>query len=648
MKSIVKRNITIFVCLLICILPCAAEYSTHPPSVPTDSNQKKNTIFKQLWNITDIIGYVIPMTRDPNEPVETLPRKIRHAVTDGQVELLTLPDDQTRRLYVREIRVTGNTLISTETILAELPLVFNASGLPLAQAQSQDLYDLRKIQDIITGTNQPVEVTLRTIQGLTQYVLSLYQDSHYSGIYVFVPKGAIRQNAELVDGILPINVIEATVSGVTTKYFDVERNEVEKGILRRSALESWLPVKEGEVARQKRIDNILNLLNLNPDRYVNALVSPGSEPNTLEVQYNVYETSPWHYFVQVDNSGTDDRQWNPRLGVINSNLLGFDDRLTVIGQAIPDSTLDENYSLFGSYDFPVVGPRLRLNLYGGYSKFDINPGTGPFDFLGRGSFYGGVLRYNVLQHKGWFIDVTGSLSQEESKIKPSLFPQFLSSHVRMDLLGFGINLHRRDDMSSTSLGLNRVESIGGSSQDQFWDYVNLTGTRTNAERDFIIYTASASHNQYLDQRKVQQVRGTVRWIRPNARLTPAKMTSFGGMHSVRGYDEYEIVADGGVLASIQYEFDLVKHSEAIEGATIGEMELKKLAPLLFIDYGRTKIEDRVLGEKRNRTLYSVGTGLIVELGDNFSGAIYYGCPIKDTDETYRGNGRINISLMMRW
>lgn len=648
MKSIIKRKIAICLCLLICILPCAAEYSTHPPSVRTDSSQKKNTIFNQLWNITGIIGYVIPATRDANEPIQTLPKKIRHAMTAEQVDMLTLPVDSTRNLTVREIRVNGNTLISTETILMSMPLVFNASGLPLAQAQSQDLYDIRSIHDVIAGTNQPVDVSLRAIQGLTQYVLSVYQDEHYSGIYVFVPKGAIKPDAGLVDGILPINVIEARVSEVTTKYFDVERNEVDKGILRQSALESWLPVEEGEVARQKKLDNILNLLNLNPDRYINALVSPGSEPNTLDVQYNVYETSPWHYFIQVDNSGTDDRQWNPRLGVINTNLLGFDDRLTVIGQAIPDSTFDENYSLFGSYDFPVAGPRLRLNLYGGYSRYDVNPGTGPFDFIGRGSFYGGVLRYNVVQHKGWFFDVTGSLSQEESTIRPSLFPQFLSSHVRMNLLGVGVNLHRRNDVSSTSLGLDRVESIGGSDQDEFWDFNNLTGTRTNAERDFIIYTATASHNQYLDKRKVQQLRGTVRWIVPNARLAPAKMTSFGGMHSVRGYDEYEIVADGGLLASIQYEFDLVKHSEAIEDTTIGDMELKKLAPLLFIDYGRTKIEDRVVGEKRHRTMYSVGTGLVMELGDNFSGAIYYGCPIKDTDETYRGNGRLNVSLMMRW
>jgi len=488
---------------------------------------------------------------------------------------------------------------------------------------------------------------LRNIQGLTQYILLVYQDNNYSGIYVFVPKGSIKDGVSFVDDILQINVIEATVSGVTTKFYDIERNELEKGKLRRKTLEKWMPVREGQVTNQKAIDNTLNLLNQDPDRYITALVSPGSEPNTLDVQYNVYEINPWHYFIQVDNSGTDDRQWNPRVGVINTNLLGFDDRLTVIGQGIPDSTISKNYSVYGSYDFPVAGPRLRLNVYTGYSEYDINPETGPFNFIGKGNFYGGVLRYNVLQRKGWFFDVTGSLSHEESKIRPSLFKQFLSSNVKMDLFGIGLNIHRENDISNTSLAVNRTQSIGGSSQSSFWDTVTLTGARMNAEQDFIIYTVSGNHSQYLDKRKVQQLRSTVRWIKPDERLVPAKMTSFGGMYSVRGYREYEIVADGGILASVQYEYDLVRQNEAIGQKSIANQDVRKIAPLVFFDYGRSRIERAVPGERWRQTLYSAGVGIAAEFGKHFSMAIYYGHPLKATVDTRRDHGRVNISLMLR-
>ncbi|UCF16123.1 MAG: ShlB/FhaC/HecB family hemolysin secretion/activation protein [Phycisphaerales bacterium] len=558
----------------------------------------------------------------------------------GASEMM-LPEDTSVRLTVRELRISGNRLISTDRLIAYMPEIFNASDQPLLDADSKYLYDLRVIREIAENPGQPRDVSTRTIQGLTQYILSVYRNEDYSGIYVYVPEGAIVNGIELVDDILPINIIEAPVGEVRIKYFDAERNEVDQGYLKRSALQRWSPAKRDKVASQKALDYLINLLNLNPDRHVTAVVSSGAEPNTLAIEYDVHETSPWHFFVQADNSGTSDRQWSPRIGVINTNLLGIDDRLTALYQAAVDD-YDGNYSIFGSYDVPVTSPRLRLNVFGGYSEFDINPESGPIDFIGGGKFYGAVLRYNLAQKDGWFLDISGSVSHEESRIDPSLFPQFFSSDVEMDLWGLGINAYRRNDTSNTSLLLNGVRSFGST------DRVEFARARTGADTDFSIYTFSATHNQYVDADKVQQVRGTGRYILPTERLVPAKMTSFGGMYSVRGYDEYEIVADGGVLTSLQYEYDLVRHHRADGGKALINEELRKLAPLAFVDFGRTKIKDPVPGEDEHETLLSIGVGTIFEIGSNFSGAIYYGHPLEDTATTRKGKGRINASAMIRW
>jgi hemolysin activation/secretion protein len=564
-----------------------------------------------------------------------------------RTEEVKLPEDTSPRLAVSEVRIRGNTLVTTSELLEYMPDIYNASDQRLSEAPRESLYDLRVIRQIVTAPGQPREVSLRTIQGLTQYILSVYQKNDYSGIYVYVPEGAIKDGTKLVDGILPVNILEAPVTEVRVKFFDAERNEVEKGYLRRSAIEQWSPIKRDKVASQRALDYLVNLLNLDPDRHVSAIVSRGAEPNTLAIQYEVYETNPWHFFIQADNSGTKERQWAPRAGLINTNLLGFDDRLTTLYQAALDSITD-NWSIFGSYDFPVMGPRLRLNLYAGYSEFDINPASGPIDFLGSGTFYGGVLRYNLFQQNKWFFDVTGSVSHEESDITPSLFPEFFASNVKMDLWGVGADVHHRDDMSTTGVTFSRVQRFGGSDQSAFWDSATSTGARTNAEQDFAIYTTAGNHSQYLDRNKVQQIRGTARWILPTERLVPAKMTSFGGMYSVRGYDEYEIVADGGILASVQYEYDLVRHGQAVEKKTAANDDLRKLAPLAFFDFGRSQVEDPVAGEKENQTLYSVGVGTVFEIGNNFSGALYYGYPLKETNDTDKGKGRLNASVMLRW
>jgi len=70
--------------------------------------------------------------------------------------------------------------------------------------------------------------------------------------------------------------------------------------------------------------------------------------------------------------------------------------------------------------------------------------------------------------------------------------------------------------------------------------------------------------------------------------------------------------------------------------------------LAFFDFGRARIKDRVAGEKAAYELCSVGVGTAVELGDNLSGAIYYGYPLRSTDDTSTGEGRFGFSFIYRF
>ena len=565
-----------------------------------------------------------------------------------ELDRIKLPEDTSPRLKVKEIRFSGNILVSTAELLRDLPVIFNASDKPLAKAESQYLYDFRPLQEIISTPGQTREVSTRTIAGLTQYVLSVYQQKNYGGIYVYVPADALK-GAELKDEILPVDVIESSVTSVGTKFYDANQTVSAKGYLDANVVRAWSPVKSGGVVNQKRLDDYLNLLNLNPDRYVTATVSKGAEPNTLAVDYGIYEANPWHYFVQIDNSGVKASKWNPKIGVINTNLLGFDDSFMAVYQFRPDSSWNDNYSLYGSYDIPLAGPGLRLNIYGGYSEFDLGSQTSNISFFGGGKFIGGDLRYNMFQVNDWFFDVIGSISHEESRVTPSLFPEFTASNVIMDLWGTGVDIHKRDDVSNTSLGYKFTTIMGGSNKEEF------VRARTDAERDFTIHYFTATHSRFLDPNMVSRLNGTLRWIVTDDRLVPAKMTTFGGMYTVRGYKEYEIIADDGVLASAQYEFDLIRYDklkgtskEEIDKQSSKQKGLKKLAPLAFADFGRSRINDPRGDEKGHETLFSIGVGTLVEYGNNFSGAVYYGVPLRETADTERGKGRVNVSLMMRW
>jgi hemolysin activation/secretion protein len=570
-----------------------------------------------------------------------------------EIALARLPEDTSTRLSVKEIRFTGNTLVSTKELVKGIPDIFNASNLPVAQAESKDLYDFRVVKEVVSTPGTEREVSARTLSGLTQYVLSVYQEKHYGGIYVYVP-AEILSGSEVRDDIVIVNVIESRASNVGTKYYDPNQKIVDKGYLDPNTVLGWSPVKQGQPVNRKKLDDFVNLLNLNPDRYVTAVVSKGSEPNTLALSYDIYEVNPWHYFIQIDNSGVKGREWNPKFGVINTNLLGIDDSFLAIYQVPLDSDWEDNYSLFGSYDFPLFSQDLRLNIFGGYSAFNLSPETSEFDFVGGGKFIGGNLKYTFLQAGGWFFDAVGTMSYEESKITPFFEDTAISeigSKVRMTIAGAGLDIHKRDDIAISSGGYKFATLIDGSDEEQF------DKSRNGADKDFTTHTAYASHSRVLDPNQVTRLSTTFKWIFTDQRLTPAKMTSFGGMYSVRGYEEFEVLADEGILASAQYEFDLVRYEklkaaskEQVDKEESKEQGLKKFAPLVFTDFGRATINDpqSANNDKRHETLWSAGVGALAEYGDNLSAAVYFGMAMRDTEQTDAGDGRVNVSFMLRW
>jgi hemolysin activation/secretion protein len=582
-----------------------------------------------------------------------------------QIERLSLPEDATPCFDVKEFRINGNTLISTEQLLKDLPLVYNDSEKTLEDAKSGDLYDLRVIHDIIARPGQAHRVSTRAMNGLTKYILRIYNERGHRGIYVYVPAQAVRDGAQpvLKDDVLVIEVLEAKVSDIGTTYHRYDPNSLEripyrdlkegqKPILSESLLLDWSPVKVGQVANQKQLDDFINLLNLNPDRYISEIISRGKTSDTLSLGYDIYERSPWHFSIQADNSGSKEWRWSPRINIINTNLTGRDDRLWATYKGPLDShpvdPFIKNYSVFASYEFPVFTPRLRLKLLAGHTNFDVfEDFAGGIDFLGSCDYHGGDLRFNVFQAGGWFFDVTGELKHVKSRTSLSLG---IEAEVEMDLWGAGFDIHRSDDKSTTSFRFNRVESFGGSSEEDFHNY------RTDSDPDFTIYTFKARHSQYLDpKKKIQRISGSLEIINPTERLASVIMRPFGGL-SVRGYDENEIVADGGILVSAQYEYDLVKHFEdkqkPLETESNGRQAEKpwftKLALLTFTDFGRAKIKHHVAGEKKVQELSSVGLGIAATVGDNFDAQIYYGYPLRSTDDTDVGKGRWNFNLVYRF
>ena len=54
---------------------------------------------------------------------------------------INLPNDTTTRFIVKDLQISGNSLISTDKLFKKMPLIYNASDKPLVEAESKLLYD---------------------------------------------------------------------------------------------------------------------------------------------------------------------------------------------------------------------------------------------------------------------------------------------------------------------------------------------------------------------------------------------------------------------------------------------------------------------------------------------------------------------------
>jgi len=119
-----------------------------------------------------------------------------------------LPEDTTPQYHISEIVLSGNTLFTTEQLIGNLPQVYNAS--PTGELEPAGLYDLRPLQAVINQPGTSQDVSARSIQGLALYILSVYQNKNYAGIYVYVPTKAFESGQQLEQGTLPIEILTTT------------------------------------------------------------------------------------------------------------------------------------------------------------------------------------------------------------------------------------------------------------------------------------------------------------------------------------------------------------------------------------------------------------------------------------------------------
>lgn len=423
------------------------------------------------------------------------------------------------------------------------------------------------------------------------------------------------------------------------------------------------PVKPGEpgapsgreLLRRDLLDDYTLFLNRHPGRRVDAAVSLAEQPQEVVLDYLVRENKPWLLYYQLANNGTEQTdRLRHRFGFIHNQLTNNDDILSI---DYVTAGFKDTYALLGSYDFPLVGERLRLRAFGAYSEFDASEvGRADERFTGT-SWSGGVdLAWNLFQRRELFVDVVGGARWEKVEVDNQTVD--LTGQEDFFIVGGGLRAERLTDLESTTVNVRaegNVSSVAGTDDLAIDDLGRL-----DADADWVTVQFSAEHSLYLepllDARRFREGRSTLAHevalrvrgqYTPEARLAPSFQGIAGGSDSVRGYPESVAAGDTSVIGTVEYRVHLPRlltpsdELGTAPGMILGQTFRARpqtryarpdwdLVLKAFFDGGRT-INNDALSFEEDQTLLSAGVGVELVIGRYVNVRVDWGVALEEIE-----------------
>jgi hemolysin activation/secretion protein len=433
----------------------------------------------------------------------------------------------------------------------------------------------------------------------------LYNDAGYIYSHAFIPADQIFPNQE---GIIKIRIIEGGIAEI--KVTGTKR-------LNSNYVSSRIALATHKPLNRERLLKALQLLQMDPlIQNISGELFPGSRPEESLLEVRVTEANSLTMELFIDN-GRSPVVGSIRRGIrINEgNLIGFGDRLDLkYTNTDGSNTLDFNYIV------------------------PINPQNG------RVSFSGWVIDAKVTESPFDTKDITGNSLNLELTIRQPII------QTPSQEFGLGLSLFRQENKTKVQgqpLPLSPGADIEGktiiSGLRFFQDYTQRSAKdilflRSQFSLGIDLFNDSknkdASNNGSFAWRGQEQY---VRFLAPDTLLVlrsevllstnstvPLEPFSLGGLQTVRGYRQDQLITSNGVFASAEVRLPILRVKK-VQG-------ILQVVP--FVDFGIGWNSSGNFQPDPN-TLVGVGTGLNWQMSNWFTARLDYGIPLIDANS----NGR---------
>jgi hemolysin activation/secretion protein len=489
------------------------------------------------------------------------------------------PSPTTERFLIKEIKVVGNTVLKDE---------------------------INKI--VKEYINK--EISFEELIALRTKITEEYVNNGY------ITSGAFLRNGQILEkGIIEIQIVEG-------KLENIEINGLKW--LETSYIRSRLKIASTAPLNKKHLEQALQLLQLDPIiEQVQAELVAGSTPGLNILRVQVKEAPPFHAGIAVAN------KQSPSIGSLQTSVFAVHDNFTGFGDRLNlEYGFTEGINIYNiSYELPVNPLDGKFNIR--YSNNSSQIIESPFDDLGIRS---------------------------DSETLAFSFRQPLVRKPQSEFaIGVGLDMRRSqtfllDDIpfsfsEGPENGESRVTAIRF-----FQDWVQRDTKKVLAARsqfNFGIDAFDATVNDSGTDGRFFSWLGQFQWVqqlsprmliltRIDTQLTPDSLLSLekfslGGVDTVRGYRQNQLVADNGILGAIELRIPVTKNPRTLQ-----------LTPFFEVGTGwnnRSENPDPSF-------IASLGLGMEWQVFRGLDVRLDYGIPlvgVKDKGDSLQDNG-FNFSL----
>ena len=468
------------------------------------------------------------------------------------------------------------------------------------------------------------------VESARKAIQDVYAARGFEAVIVETPP---QLDTAFEQGLVKLKVNEVPVGTVTIAN---AKFHSEKAVVR--SLPSLTP---GKPVDFKALQAEINTANRYPDRSLTPRFKAGAIPGTIDAEIRVRDQFPVHATFELNNDNSPNTKPLRLSGTARYTDLWRAGHTLTTGFVLSPQRQRDTSVVSASYSVPLFSTPWTLVAYGYRSNSDV-AALGGTNVLGNGYQIGGRAIYRLpttkayhglsvgLDYKNFKQDiiVKGTLvSKSPIEYIPLVLGYSFSQATESEQLEvnlnstLGLRILKRERCRNPNI-IQECDVIDGfrakdvDSIENF-GHINLDLTYTAAFKgDWVASTRFSG--QYAD-----------------AHLVTNEQFALGGVSTVRGYFQSEIVGDNGFVGSVEFR---TPSFATYLGSFVDELRF-----FSFAESGFTRVISPLLDQRAEFKIGSVGGGARLKLFNRLSGELVVGVPVVSTTNVRKGDPRITFS-----